>query len=62
MPSVAVPSDTAHVTAYGRSADSYGLYKPWDRTSGSIRLYVACFDPGGAPVKTPFFAAYTSAF
>ncbi|MEU0148445.1 hypothetical protein ABZ119_21145 [Streptomyces sp. NPDC006288] len=61
MPSVAVPSDTAHVTAYGHSADYCGLYKPWDRTSGSVRLYVACFGPGGAPVKTPFFAAYTSA-
>lgn len=61
LPSVAVPSDTSQVTAYGKSPDYCGLYAPWARTSGSVGLPVACFGPGGAPVKTPFFAAYTSA-
>lgn len=62
MPSVAVPSDTAQVTAYGSGSEYCGLQTPWTRTSGAVRLYVACFGPGGAPVKTPFFVAYTSAF
>lgn len=61
LPSVAVPSDTSQVTAYGKSPDYCGLYAPWARSSGSVGLRVACFGPGGAPVKTPFFAAYTSA-
>ncbi|MET8177108.1 hypothetical protein [Streptomyces clavifer] len=61
MPSIAVPSDTAQTTAYGRGADYCGLHAPWDRSSGTVRLYVSCFGPGGAPVKVPFFTAYTSA-
>ncbi|BAG17236.1 MULTISPECIES: hypothetical protein [Streptomyces] len=61
LPSIAVPSDTAQVTAYGKSPEYCGLHTPWDRAGGTVRLYVACFGPGGAPVKTPFFAAYTSA-
>jgi hypothetical protein len=61
MPSVAVPPDTAQVTAYGKGPDYCGMYTPWARTSGSARLSVACFGPGGTPVRAPFFAAYTSA-
>ncbi|WP_299536470.1 hypothetical protein [uncultured Streptomyces sp.] len=61
MPSIAVPSDTAQTTAYGSGPEYCGLYAPWARTSGAVRLYVNCFGPGGAPVKVPFFTAYTSA-
>ncbi|GGZ12594.1 hypothetical protein CP967_17900 [Streptomyces nitrosporeus] len=61
MPSIAVPSDTAQTTAYGKGPEYCGLYAPWDRSSGSVRLYVNCFAPSGAPVKAPFFTAYTSA-
>ncbi|WP_330172626.1 hypothetical protein OG875_02880 [Streptomyces sp. NBC_01498] len=62
MPSVGVPPDTAQVTAYGSGPDYCGLHTPWTRASGAVRLNVACFSPGGAPVRIPFFAAYTSAF
>lgn len=61
LPSVAVPSDTAQATAYGSGPAYCGLYAPWARSSGAVQLPVKCYGPGGAPVKVPFFAAYTSA-
>ncbi|MGC5365113.1 hypothetical protein ACPXCE_26145 [Streptomyces sp. DT24] len=62
LPSVAVPSDTAQTTAYGRGPEYCGFLAPWDRPSGTVQLYVNCFGPGGKPVKVTFFTAYTSAF
>ncbi|MFF7363629.1 hypothetical protein [Streptomyces sp. NPDC008125] len=62
LPSVAVPSDTAHATAYGSGPGYCGLYAPWARSGGTVQLPVNCFGPGGTPVKAPFFTAYTSAF
>ncbi|MFJ6214239.1 hypothetical protein ACIQGZ_13020 [Streptomyces sp. NPDC092296] len=61
MPYVANPPDHSQVTAYGSDPGYCGLATPWDRSGGTASLYVDCFDPGGAPVKGQFFAAYTSA-
>ncbi|MYU20561.1 hypothetical protein GTY84_01540 [Streptomyces sp. SID8352] len=62
MPSVAVPSDTAQATAFGKGPEYCGFPTPWGRTSGTVQLSVSCYGPGGKAVKAPFFTAYTSAF
>ncbi|WP_327674535.1 hypothetical protein [Kitasatospora sp. NBC_00458] len=60
LPNVGVPSDTAHVTAFGPGPDWCGLALPWNRTSGTVSLYTICFNGGGSPVPGRFFTAYTS--
>ncbi|MFJ1758631.1 hypothetical protein [Kitasatospora sp. NPDC088134] len=62
LPGVAVPSDTAQVTAYGSGPGWCQLALPWSRVSGTVKLNPLCFNPGGAPVSAPFLTAYTSAF
>ncbi|RKE17652.1 hypothetical protein [Streptomyces sp. TLI_171] len=62
MPGIAVPSDTAHVTAYGSGPGWCQLALPWTRTSGTVKLNPLCFNPGATPVAAPFLTAYTSAF
>ncbi|KDN87662.1 hypothetical protein [Kitasatospora cheerisanensis] len=62
LPSIAVPSDHAQVTAYGSGPGWCQLALPWARTSGNVQLYSICFNPGGAPTAAPFLTAYTSAF
>ncbi|MFE2727425.1 hypothetical protein [Kitasatospora sp. NPDC059327] len=62
LPGVAVPSDTAHVTAFGPGPNWCGLALPWARGSGTVSLYTLCFNAGGSPVADRFLTAYTSAF
>lgn len=61
LPGVAVPSDTAHATAYGPGPGWCGLALPWARSAGTVSLYTICFNAGGSPVSAPFLTAYTSA-
>ena len=61
LPGVAVPSDTAHATAYGPGPGWCGLALPWARSAGTVSLYTICFNAGGSPVSAPFLTPYTSA-
>ncbi|MEV6976551.1 hypothetical protein [Kitasatospora sp. NPDC093806] len=62
LPNVAVPSDTAQVTAFGSGPDYCGLAAPWARSSGTANLYPLCFNGSGSPIASRFFTAFTSAY
>ncbi|MFE2178132.1 hypothetical protein ACFVVL_27100 [Kitasatospora sp. NPDC058115] len=62
LPNIAVPADTAQVTAFGPGPDYCGLATPWARSAGTVNLYPLCFNGSGSPVPSRFFTAYTSAF
>ncbi|MFB8166624.1 hypothetical protein [Kitasatospora purpeofusca] len=62
LPNVAVPSDTAQVTAFGPGPDYCGLATPWNRSAGTVNLFALCFNSSGSPIASRFFTAYTSAF
>ncbi|MER6360775.1 hypothetical protein [Kitasatospora sp. NPDC001527] len=63
LPNIAVPSDTAQVTAFGGGPDYCGLATPWARSAGTANLYPLCFNgSSGSPVASRFLTAYTSAF
>ncbi|GAA1390668.1 hypothetical protein GCM10009639_19710 [Kitasatospora putterlickiae] len=61
MPNIAVPSDTAQVTAFGPGPDYCGLALPWTRSSGTVNLNPLCFNGSGSPVPSRFLTAFTSA-
>ncbi|MDY0814387.1 hypothetical protein [Kitasatospora purpeofusca] len=62
LPNIAVPSDTAQVTAFGPGPDYCGLATPWGRSAGTVNLFALCFNGSGSPIAARFFTAYTSAF
>ncbi|MFE6869538.1 hypothetical protein ACFVFS_23660 [Kitasatospora sp. NPDC057692] len=62
LPNIAVPSDTAQVTAFGPGPDHCTLAAPWNRSAGTVNLYPICFNASGSPLPSRFFTAYTSAF
>ncbi|WP_344345808.1 hypothetical protein [Kitasatospora putterlickiae] len=61
LPNIAVPSDTAQVTAFGPGPDHCTLATPWNRSAGTVNLFPICFNASGSPVPSRFFTAYTSA-
>lgn len=62
LPDVANTPDDAQVTAFGDGPGYCDLTSPWARSGSTATVFVTCYNPGGAPVEAPFFAAYTSAF
>ncbi|MFB6893426.1 hypothetical protein ACFCX4_29380 [Kitasatospora sp. NPDC056327] len=61
LPGIAVPSDTAQVTAFGPGPDYCGLATPWNRSAGTVNLFPICFNASGSPIASRFFTAYSSA-
>ncbi|WP_223244831.1 hypothetical protein [Streptomyces sp. CBMA156] len=61
LPNIAVPPDTAQVTAFGPGPDHCTLAAPWNRSAGTVNLYPICFNASGSPLPSRFFTAYTSA-